>query len=58
MTSTAITVEKDNGQTRGHYRYYPRLGRRVSKTRQQMLDGQPVGKLVTTRFVWEGYRLL
>jgi surfactin synthase thioesterase subunit len=23
-----------------------------------MLGGQPTGKLVTTRFVWEGFRLL
>ncbi|EMM0834644.1 RHS domain-containing protein [Enterobacter ludwigii] len=26
--------------------------------RHQMLGGQPTGKLVTTRFVWEGFRLL
>ena len=58
MTSTAITVEKGNGQTRWHYRYDPRFGRRVSKTRRQMLGGQPAGKPVTTRFVWEGFRLL
>jgi YD repeat-containing protein len=77
------TVEKDNGQTRWHYRYdgehrltevisqprdrnkpqtqvsfrYDPLGRRISKTRRQMLGGQP-GKPVTTRFVWEGFRLL
>ncbi|KDF64507.1 hypothetical protein P832_04770, partial [Enterobacter kobei] len=29
-----------------------------SKTRRQMLGGQPTGKPVTTRFVWEGFRLL
>ena len=78
------TVEKDNGQTRRHYRYdgehrltevisqprdrnrpqtqvsfrYDPLGRRISKTRRQMLFGQPTGKPVTTRFVWEGFRLL
>jgi YD repeat-containing protein len=77
-------VEKDNGQTRWHYRYdgehrltevisqprdrnkpqtqvsfrYDPLGRRISKTRRQMLGGQPTGKPVTTRFVWEGFRLL
>ena len=51
------TVEKDNGQTRWHFRYDP-LGRRISKTRRQMLGGQPTGKPVTTRFVWEGFRLL
>ncbi len=73
-------MEKDNGQTRWHYRYdgehrltevisqprdrnkpqtqvsfrYDPLGRRISKTRRQMLGGQPTGKPVTTRFVWEG----
>ncbi|MDA4748031.1 RHS repeat protein, partial [Enterobacter hormaechei] len=78
------TVEKDNGQTRWHYRYdgehrltevisqprdrnrpqtevsfrYDPLGRRISKTRRQMLGGQPTGRPVTTRFVWEGFRLL
>ena len=78
------TMEKDNGQTRWHYRYdgehrltevisqprdrnrpqtevsfrYDPLGRRISKTRRQMLGGQPTGKPVTTRFVWEGFRLL
>ena len=77
-------MEKDNGQTRWHYRYdgehrltevisqprdrnkpqtqvsfrYDLLGRRISKTRRQMLGGQPTGKPVTTRFVWEGFRLL
>ena len=39
------------------FRYDP-LGRRISKTRQQMLGGQPTGKPVTIRFVWEGFRLL
>ena len=77
-------MEKDNGQTRWHYRYdgehrltevisqprdrnkpqtqvsfrYDPLGRRISKTRQQTLGGRPVGKQVTTRFLWEGFRLL
>ncbi len=77
-------MEKDNGQTRWHYRYdgehrltevisqprdrnrpqtqvsfrYDPLGRRISKTRRQILGGQPTGKPVTTRFVWEGFRLL
>ncbi len=77
-------MEKDNGQTRWHYRYdgehrltevvsqprdrnrpqtqvtfrYDPLGRRISKTRRQMLGRQPTGKPVTTRFVWEGFRLL
>ncbi|MDE7588820.1 hypothetical protein NVR66_04050 [Enterobacter bugandensis] len=65
-------MEKDNGQTRWHYRYdgehrltevisqlqdrnrpqtqvsfrYDPLGRRISKTHQQMLGGQPTGKPV------------
>jgi hypothetical protein len=26
--------------------------------RRQMLGGQPTGKPVSTRFVWEGFRLL
>jgi YD repeat-containing protein len=72
-------VEKDNGQTRWHYRYdgehrltevisQPRgrnkpqtqwlplrsLGRRISKTRRQMLGGQPAGKPVTTPVCLEG----
>ena len=77
-------MEKDNGQTRWHYRYdgehrltevisqprdrnrpqtqvsfrYDPLGRRFSKTRRQMVGGQPTGNPVTTRFVWEGFRLL
>ena len=38
-------------------RYDP-LGRRISKTSQQLLQGRPSGNAVTTRFVWEGYRLL
>lgn len=39
------------------FRYDP-LGRRISKTSQQLLQGRPSGNAVTTRFVWEGYRLL
>jgi len=39
------------------FRYDP-LGRRISKTSQQLLQSRPSGKAVTTRFVWEGYRLL
>ncbi|SKA66676.1 RHS repeat-associated core domain-containing protein [Pantoea ananatis] len=39
------------------FRYDP-LGRRISKTRQQLLQGRPSERVVTTRFVWEGYRLL
>ncbi|ELQ5983771.1 RHS domain-containing protein [Cronobacter sakazakii] len=29
-----------------------------NKTRRQFLAGQPTGKAVTTRFIWEGFRLL
>ncbi|PWC09424.1 RHS repeat-associated core domain-containing protein [Brenneria corticis] len=39
------------------FRYDP-LGRRISKNRWQTLHGQPQGKTVTTRFIWEGFRLL
>ncbi|MCG8711117.1 RHS domain-containing protein, partial [Brenneria sp. 4F2] len=39
------------------FRYDP-LGRRISKTRRQTLHGAPQGKTVTTRFIWEGFRLL
>ena len=46
-----------NRLTQVSFRYDP-LGRRISKTRRQMLGGQPTGKPVTTRFVWEGVRLL
>ncbi|MFZ5206217.1 MULTISPECIES: hypothetical protein [Enterobacter] len=53
------SVEKvtHNRLTQVSFRYDP-LGRRISKTRRQMLGGQPTGKPVTTRFVWEGFRLL
>ncbi|MCU5771725.1 DUF6531 domain-containing protein [Erwiniaceae bacterium BAC15a-03b] len=37
---------------------YDPLGRRISKTVSQQLQGKPTGKSVTTRFVWEGFRLL
>ncbi|MGS6305681.1 HNH/endonuclease VII fold putative polymorphic toxin, partial [Enterobacter sichuanensis] len=49
--------DRNRPQTQVSFRYDP-LGRRISKTRQQMLGGQPTGKPVTTRFVWEGFRLL
>ncbi|MFE8145695.1 type IV secretion protein Rhs, partial [Brenneria goodwinii] len=39
------------------FRYDP-LGRRISKTRWQTLHGESQGKTVTTRFIWEGFRLL
>jgi RHS repeat-associated protein len=39
------------------FRYDP-LGRRISKTCRRTLAGQPHGREVTTRFVWEGARLL
>ncbi|WP_380025009.1 hypothetical protein [Enterobacter sp. WPR_3_1] len=46
-----------NSLTQVSFRYDP-LGHRISKMRRQMLDGQPTGKPVSTRFVWEGFRLL
>ncbi|WP_242607434.1 RHS repeat domain-containing protein, partial [Enterobacter hormaechei] len=49
--------DRNRPQTQVSFRYDP-LGRRISKTRRQMLGGQPTGKPVTTRFVWEGFRLL
>ncbi|HDR2706681.1 TPA: hypothetical protein QCJ50_000924 [Enterobacter mori] len=49
--------DRNRPQTQVSFRYDP-LGRRISKTRQQMLGGQPAGKPVTTRFIWEGFRLL
>ena len=39
------------------FRYNP-LGRRISKTSKQLLQGRPSGNAVMTRFVWGGYRLL
>ncbi|MFW6832554.1 hypothetical protein ACM7SY_04240, partial [Enterobacter hormaechei] len=47
--------DRNRPQTQVSFRYDP-LGRRISKTRRQMLFGQPTGKPVTTRFVWEGFR--
>ncbi|RKT97778.1 UNVERIFIED_CONTAM: RHS repeat-associated protein [Enterobacter sp. WPR_3_1] len=49
--------DRNKPQTQVSFRYDP-LGRRISKTRRQMLGGQSTGKPVTTRFVWEGVRLL
>jgi RHS repeat-associated protein len=45
--------DRNRPQTQISFRYDP-LGRRISKTRRHMLGGQPTGKPVTTRFVWEG----
>jgi len=39
------------------FRYDP-LGRRISKTSRRTLAGQQYGKEVTTRFVWDEFRLL
>ncbi|MFS2223221.1 DUF6531 domain-containing protein, partial [Pantoea sp. B65] len=44
-------------RTRVSFAYDP-LGRRISKTVSQQLNGQAAGKSVTTRFIWEGFRLL
>ncbi|HBL8837918.1 TPA: RHS domain-containing protein, partial [Enterobacter hormaechei] len=49
--------DRNKPQTQVSFRYDP-LGRRISKTRRQVLGGQPIGKPVTIRFVWEGFRLL
>ncbi|MDK1250854.1 RHS repeat-associated core domain-containing protein [Cronobacter sakazakii] len=49
--------DRNKPQVEVSFRYDP-LGRRISKTRRQLLAGQPTGKTVTTRFVWEGFRLL
>ncbi len=49
--------DRNKPQVEVSFRYDP-LGRRISKTRRQFLAGQPTGKAVTTRFVWEGFRLL
>ncbi|EOV9632639.1 RHS repeat-associated core domain-containing protein [Cronobacter dublinensis] len=49
--------DRNKPQVEVSFRYDP-LGRRISKTRRQSLAGQPTGKTVTTRFVWEGFRLL
>ena len=43
--------------TKVSFRYDP-LGRRISKTSQPLLLGRPSDNAITTRFVWEGYRLL
>ena len=49
--------DRNKPRTKVSFRYDP-LGRRISKTRQQLLQGRPSARAVTTRFVWEGYRLL
>ena len=49
--------DRNKPRTKVSFRYDP-LGRRISKTSQQLLQGRPSGNAVTTRFVWEGYRLL
>ncbi|XTZ40176.1 RHS repeat-associated core domain-containing protein [Salmonella enterica] len=49
--------DRNKPQTEVSFRYDP-LGRRISKTRRQIHAGQQTGRVVTTRFVWEGLRLL
>jgi len=49
--------DRNKPRTKVSFRYDP-LGRRISKTSQSLLQGRPSGNAVTTRFVWEGYRLL
>ncbi|KLW92413.1 hypothetical protein SP99_02635 [Enterobacter sp. BIDMC92] len=48
---------RNRPQTQVSIRYDP-LGRCISKMRQQRLGGQQIGKPLTTRFFWEGFRLL
>jgi hypothetical protein len=45
--------DRNRPQTQVSFRYDP-LGRCISKTRQQMLGGQPIGKPVTTGFSGKG----
>ena len=55
----AISEPRDRIKPRNKvsFRYDP-LGRRISKTCQQSLQGKPSGHTVSMRFVWESYRLL
>ncbi|WP_455819462.1 RHS repeat-associated core domain-containing protein [Pseudomonas cerasi] len=57
--SEVLTGPRDRNKprTKVSFRYDP-LGRRINKTSHQLLQGRPSGNAVTTRFVWEGYRLL
>ena len=48
--------DRNRPQIEASFRYDP-LGRRLSKTRRQTLNGQPQGKAVTTHFVWDSDRL-
>ncbi|WP_336854488.1 RHS repeat-associated core domain-containing protein, partial [Pseudescherichia vulneris] len=54
---TSQPRDRTRPQVTVSFRYDP-LGRRISKTCRRTLAGQPHGKTVTTRFVWEGGRLL
>jgi len=49
--------DRNKPQIQVSFRYDP-LGRRISKTRRQLRAGEPSGRTVTTRFVWDGLRLL
>lgn len=49
--------DRNQEQVRVSFAYDP-LGRRLSKTVTRQRYGQAVGKSSTTRFVWEGFRLL
>ncbi|QKJ85712.1 Type IV secretion protein Rhs [Paramixta manurensis] len=51
------TRGRDRPETHVSFRYDP-LGRRISKSRWQAQHGQRQGRVRTTRFVWEGMRLL
>ena len=49
--------DRNRPQTQVSFRYDP-LGRHISKTCRRTVNGQAQGKAVTTRFVWDGFRLL
>ena len=49
--------DRNRPQTQVSFRYDP-LGRRISKTSRRTVNGQAQGRAVTTRFVWDGFRLL
>ncbi|SEL30634.1 RHS repeat-associated core domain-containing protein [Kosakonia sacchari] len=49
--------DRNKPQIQVSFRYDP-LGRRINKMRRQLRAGEPSGRAVTTRFVWDGLRLL
>ena len=54
-----ISEPRDRNKPQVHVSFsYDPLGRRIAKTSQRLVQGKPAGSPATTRFVWEGYRLL